>query len=101
MLGSDSQAKAGARVAVGLLLGINLFNYIDRFVLAAVEPNIRAAFFSSGDVNAMARTGLLPPAFLFTSLFSPPILGFLADPFPRWTLLGWHGFLLCFRTLAP
>src|SRR5947207_390569 len=54
MTPNDSRAKAAARVALGLLLGINLFNYIDRFVLAAVEPNIRAAFFAPGDVNAMA-----------------------------------------------
>ena len=51
----------GARTALALLLGINLFNYIDRFVLAAVEPNIRAAFFAPGDPNAMTMTGLLAP----------------------------------------
>ena len=44
----------GARIALLLLLGINLFNYIDRQVLAAVEPEIRATFFQSGDLNAMA-----------------------------------------------
>src|SRR5262245_33188859 len=31
----------GARSALLLLLAINLFNYIDRQVLAAVEPEIR------------------------------------------------------------
>jgi MFS family permease len=85
---NDSQAKTGARVALGLLLGINLFNYIDRFVLAAVEPNIRAAFFAADDVNAMAKTGGLAPAFLLTYMFSAPILGFLADRFSRWTIVG-------------
>ena len=62
MTRSDSPAS-GARVALGLLLGINLFNYIDRFVLAAVEPNIRAAFFAKGDPNAMAISGTLASAF--------------------------------------
>ena len=28
----------GARLSLALLLAINLFNYIDRYVLAAVEP---------------------------------------------------------------
>jgi MFS transporter, Spinster family, sphingosine-1-phosphate transporter len=49
---------SGARSALFLLLAINLFNYIDRQVLAALEPDIRATFFASGDVNAMANTGL-------------------------------------------
>jgi MFS family permease len=88
MTPNESQAKTGARVALGLLLGINLFNYIDRFVLAAVEPNIRAAFFAADDVNAMAKTGGLAPAFLLTYMFSAPILGFLADRFSRWTIVG-------------
>src|SRR5262245_11523614 len=34
-------ALPGARHALILLLAINLFNYIDRYVLAAVEPDIR------------------------------------------------------------
>ena len=83
MTQSDSTPKSVARIALALLLGINLFNYIDRFVLAAVEPNIRAAFFAPGDVNAMARTGLLAPAFLITYMLSAPVLGFLADRFSR------------------
>jgi len=32
----------GAHPALLLLLGINLFNYIDRQILAALEPDIRA-----------------------------------------------------------
>jgi MFS family permease len=35
----------GARWALGLLLSINLFNYIDRQVLAAVVPSIEREFF--------------------------------------------------------
>lgn len=88
MTTNDSPARSGARVALGLLLGINLFNYIDRYVLAAVEPSIRAAFFAPGDPNAMFRTGLLAPAFLLTYMFSAPILGFLADRFSRWMIVG-------------
>lgn len=38
----------GARTALILLLSINLFNYIDRQVLAAVVPEIRHEFFGSG-----------------------------------------------------
>src|SRR5262245_5441503 len=39
----------GARHALLLLVLINLFNYVDRQVLAAVEPNIRAEFFPKVD----------------------------------------------------
>src|SRR5438445_13885185 len=49
-LSSDSRQSPlpGARTALLLLLCINLFNYIDRQVLAAVVPGIRQEFFSSG-----------------------------------------------------
>ncbi|MEY2528358.1 MAG: transporter, Spinster family, sphingosine-phosphate transporter [Verrucomicrobiota bacterium] len=83
-----SQPKSGARAALTLLLGINLFNYIDRFVLAAVEPNIRETFFAKGDPNAMAISGTLASAFLITYMLSAPVLGFLADRFSRWVIIG-------------
>src|ERR1700730_13811441 len=78
----------GARFALALLLAINLFNYIDRQILAALEPNIRATFFSGGDVNAMTKTGALGSVFLITYMLAAPILGFLADRFSRWVIIG-------------
>ncbi len=80
--------KPGAVTSLGLLLGINLFNYIDRQVLAAVEPEIRATFFSSNNPNAMAMTGLLGDAFLVTYMLSAPVLGWLADRLSRWIIVG-------------
>ncbi|MEY2501474.1 MAG: transporter, Spinster family, sphingosine-phosphate transporter [Verrucomicrobiota bacterium] len=100
MTTNDSPAKSGARVALGLLLAINLFNYIDRYVLAAVEPSIRAAFFAADDPNAMLRTGWLAPAFLLTYMFSAPVLGFLADRFSRWLVVGVCVILWSFATAA-
>src|SRR5256886_6706572 len=79
---------SGAHSALLLLLGINLFNYIDRQILAALEPDIRATFFVTGDVNAMTKTGLLGDAFFVTYMVSAPILGLLADRFSRWTIVG-------------
>ena len=78
----------GARSSLALLLSINLFNYIDRQILAAVEPNIRETFFSPGDQNAMAMTGILATAFLVSYMLSAPLLGALADRFSRWTIVG-------------
>jgi len=77
-----------ARTALFLLLGINLFNYIDRQILAAVEPQIRETFFAADNPNAMALTGTLATAFLVTYMISAPALGWLADRFSRWVIIG-------------
>jgi len=84
----SKSTMTGARTALFLLLAINLFNYIDRQVLAALEPDIRASFFATDDVNAMTKTGLLGDAFFVTYMISAPILGLLADRFSRWIIIG-------------
>ena len=78
----------GAWTALVLLLSINLFNYIDRQVLAAVEPQIRETFFLTSDRNAMAITGVLGTAFLVTYMLAAPALGWLSDRFSRWIIIG-------------
>jgi MFS transporter, Spinster family, sphingosine-1-phosphate transporter len=85
---SGPKPMSGARSALFLLLAINLFNYIDRQILAALEPDIRATFFAADDVNAMWKTGLLGDAFFITYMVSAPILGLLADRFSRWIIVG-------------
>jgi MFS family permease len=85
---TKSRPAASGYWALVLLLVINLFNYIDRQILAAVEPDIRAAFFAPGDKNAMAKTGLLGDAFFVTYMVSAPVLGLLADRFSRWVIVG-------------
>ncbi|HEX4696539.1 MAG TPA: MFS transporter [Candidatus Udaeobacter sp.] len=82
------KSVSGARTALFLLLGINIFNYIDRQILAALEPDIRATFFAPGDVDAMWKTGLLGDAFFVTYMISAPILGLLADRMSRWIIVG-------------
>src|SRR5438067_5590803 len=83
-----NRSSAGAATSLALLLAINLFNYIDRQILAAVEPNIRDTFFSPHDPNAMAISGTLATAFLVSYMFSAPLLGALADRFSRWIIVG-------------
>ena len=85
---SGQKPISGARSALFLLLAINLFNYIDRQILAALEPDIRATFFASDDVNAMTKTGLLGVAFFVTYMVSAPVLGLLADRISRWLIIG-------------
>ncbi len=81
-------ALPGSKAALTVLLAINLFNYLDRFILVAVEPNIRAAFFAKDDPNAMGATGLLATAFLVSYMVAAPIFGYLADRMSRWLLIG-------------
>ena len=85
---SGQKPLSGARSALFLLLAINLFNYIDRQILAALEPDIRATFFAADDVHAMTKTGLLGDAFFVTYMVCAPILGLLADRFSRWIIVG-------------
>jgi MFS transporter, Spinster family, sphingosine-1-phosphate transporter len=79
----SGRAVPGARWALGLLLAINLFNYIDRYVLAAVEDQIQHDFGSTE-----AQTGLLATAFLISYMCFAPVFGWLADRYSRWTLVG-------------
>jgi MFS family permease len=72
-----------ARWSLALLLAINLVNYIDRYVLAAVEDQIQHDFGSSE-----AQTGLLATAFLVSYMCFAPVFGWLADRYPRWMLVG-------------
>jgi MFS transporter, Spinster family, sphingosine-1-phosphate transporter len=72
----------GAWVALALLLSINLFNYVDRQVLAAVEPQIEKTFHRSE-----AAMGSLATAFLLSYMLISPIFGRLADRMSRWLLV--------------
>ena len=81
-------SRTSARISLGLLGAINLFNFIDRYVLAAVEPSIRATFFSPNDPNAMWWSGTLGTAFVVSYMLSAPALGWLADRYPRWAIIG-------------
>ena len=78
----------GARLALTLLLTINLFNYVDRYVLAAAEPEIQKQMFKPGDPNAEALMGSLATAFMVSYMIMAPLLGWLADRMSRWVLVG-------------
>ncbi len=85
---SPAQRLPGAGGALALLLGINLFNYLDRYVLAAVEPELRKEFFAPGDPAALAATGSLALWFLVSYMIAAPLCGWLADRVSRWWLVG-------------
>ena len=49
----------GARPALALLLLINLFNYIDRYVLVAVVPQLKQTFFGANGATSSGSLGSL------------------------------------------
>jgi 1-acyl-sn-glycerol-3-phosphate acyltransferase len=100
-------AFAGARPALALLLFINLFNYIDRQVLAAVVPSIEHSFFGAGAGSSvalqtlqdwcrehlgfkpeLALIGVLSMAFMVLYMIGAPVFGRLAERHSRWALVG-------------
>ncbi len=85
---TNARPVPGSRTALCLLFAINLFNYIDRYVLVSVEPEIRAHFFAPGAPNAHFWTGVLGTAFLASYTISALIFGWLADRTSRWVLIG-------------
>jgi MFS family permease len=84
----DNRSSApGAARALSLLLLINLFNYIDRYVLAAVVPNVQQELLSANDPNADFKMGLLSTAFLVVYMLTSPVFGVLGDRTSRWRLI--------------
>lgn len=80
----------GAARALWLLLGINLFNYIDRQVLSAVLPKLAldATLFRPDDPNLQTKLGLLTTAFMVSYMLLSPVFGWLGDTRSRWMLVG-------------
>jgi MFS family permease len=80
-------ALPGARSALVLLLAINMFNYIDRWMLAAVLPEVEKTLFPAGGRHD-AELGMLTTAFMVSFMLLAPLFGWLADRVSRWTLVG-------------
>lgn len=71
-----------AGLALFLLTSLNLFNFIDRYVLPGVQPLVQKEF----AVND-AQIGLLTTAFFFTYMIAAPLTGWLGDRYPRRPLI--------------
>ena len=83
-----------ASYALGLLLVVNLFNYIDRQVLYAIFPLLKTDLHLSD-----TELGILGSAFMIFYMVSAPLLGWLGDRMSR-TRLGSCGLSLwSFATL--
>ncbi len=70
--------------ALVILTALNLFNYIDRNVLFAVQPLIQQEFQRSDVAVAM-----LTSAFFWCYMCTAPFVGVVADRYPRkWIMIG-------------
>ena len=99
----------GARSALVLLLLINLFNNLDRYILAAVVKPIKQTFFGEGGLTGQdgflvtimnwfeqrlgfkpedALIGLLGTAFMVVYMLGAPIFARLAERWSRWLIIG-------------
>src|SRR5689334_11436706 len=73
-------SKSGRLAVLALLLltALNFFNYIDRSVLAAVQPLMQKEFHRSD-----ADMGWISSVFFFFYMITAPFLGVLADRMTR------------------
>jgi MFS family permease len=73
-MNGKSKPVSYVRYALTLLLAVNLLNYIDRQVLYAVFPLVKADFRLSD-----TALGFLGSAFMLCYMVSAPLLGWLGD----------------------
>jgi MFS family permease len=73
----------GARAALVLLLAINLFNFVDRQVLASVEVLVGKDIHAGEDKMGWTQT-----AFIVSYMLLSPLFGWLGDRTSRWLLIG-------------
>src|SRR5215468_9879208 len=83
------------RAALSILTGLNLLNYIDRYIPAAVLPSIMAAL----HIN-FAQSGRLQSLFIYTYALVSPVVGWLGDRYPRFRLAAIGVFVWSAATLG-
>jgi len=69
---------AGATTALVLLTAMNFVNYLDRYILPAVQEQVKGDFHLSD-----TQIGSLTLWFMVAYVFSSPLTGWLGDRFPR------------------
>jgi len=74
----QDRAVKGAVVALCLLTAMNFVNYLDRYILPAVQEQIKREFHLSD-----SQIGSLTLWFFVAYVLSSPVTGWLGDRFPR------------------
>lgn len=95
---SSQAVRAYISPALGtfvLLLGLNLINYIDRYILPGAQPLIQSEFHSSDQ-----QMGALTTALFVTYMLVAPLTGWLGDRFSRKPLILFGAILWSLATLG-
>ncbi len=98
MADSAQASRAPIHPALGtflLLLGLNLLNYIDRYILPGEVSLIQREFHSTDQ-----QMGALTTALFVTYMLVAPLTGWLGDRFPRKPLIVFGAVLWSLATLA-
>jgi MFS family permease len=74
----NGNAVAGATVALVLLTAMNFVNYLDRYILPAVQEQVKGEFHLTDN-----QIGSLTVWFFVAYVLSSPLTGWLGDKFPR------------------
>jgi MFS transporter, Spinster family, sphingosine-1-phosphate transporter len=86
VLSESKQARPrmarAALIALVLLTALNLFNYIDRYILPGAQPLIQADFHATDE-----QMGALTTALFITYMLTAPCTGWMGDRFRRKPLI--------------
>jgi len=78
----SSRSSGSAWMALAILSGLNMLNYLDRYVMSAVLPQMQ------GDLHlADSDAGWAASAFMLGYFLSAPVFGYLGDRYPRKVLM--------------
>ncbi len=95
---APSSARTRFNPALGtflLLIGLNLLNYIDRYILPGAQPLIQREFHSTDQ-----QMGALTTAMFFFYMLAAPLTGWLGDRFSRKPLIIGGAILWSLATLG-
>jgi MFS family permease len=92
---ADGIAARAAVRALVVLTAINLFNYLDRYVVAPIVPDLKAAM-SLTDT----QLGWLVPAFMLVYMFTAPVFGAWGDRGSRTRPIAIGVFIWSLATMA-
>ncbi|EGD75631.1 hypothetical protein PTSG_06695 [Salpingoeca rosetta] len=87
-VGATAPAFRRKWLTVALLVGINLLNYLDRFTISGILPNLKDASESHLDHDVSdSQGGLLMTVFIASYMVFSPVFGYLGDRFNRKILI--------------
>ncbi|XP_067010806.1 protein spinster isoform X2 [Anabrus simplex] len=81
-------------LTVAVLCFVNLINYMDRFTIAGILPEIQQYFGVGDDLG-----GLLQTAFVLSYMVFAPLFGYLGDRYSRKAIMAFGVFLWSLTTL--